>query len=151
VKRTTDLDAIDRVTVAVWRLTNVVGWGLIGMALYLLPQIVFTAAADALQGRISAVIAAPALVVFAASVLVVLPALVGRLIGERVYRWPAWTAALAVGLPHAYRLAAADRPLETADLAGTLGIAGIGIFIAAVTAHHAWSGRPRALRAPVSR
>jgi hypothetical protein len=151
VKRTTDLDAIDRVTVAIWRLTNVVGWGLIGMALYLLPQVVFTAAADALRGRISAVIAAPALVVFEASVLVLLPALAGRLIGERVYRWPAWTAAIAVGLPHAYRLATADRPLESADMAGTLGIAGIGILITAATAHHAWSGRPRALRAPASR
>jgi hypothetical protein len=151
VKRTTDLDAIDRATMAVWRLSNVVGWGLIGMALYLLAQVVFTATADAVQGRISAVIAAPALVVYSAAVLVVLPALVGQLVGERMYRWPAWTAALAIGLPHAYRLGTADRHLDTSELAGALGIAGIGVFIAAVTARHGWSRRPRALRAPASR
>ncbi len=142
MKATTDLDAIDRITVRVWRIGNLVGWTTLAVAIYVVPGELFGAAADALKGRISAVIAAPLLIAWVALALVGLPALLGRLIGERVYRWPAVSALVAVVAPNAYWYATTP----DADALSTVGWAGIGAFIAVVTARDRWRHRPRALR-----
>jgi hypothetical protein len=145
VRGTGELDAVDRATVVVWRVSNVVGWGLAASATYLLPQLAFGWAAEALKGRISAVLAVPALVIYAATTLVVLPALIGRLVGERIYRWPGVTAMLAVVVPGLTVLV----PANGDDPLGLFGVVGIGAFIAAVTARDRWEARPRALRSLV--
>lgn len=142
MKATTDLDAIDRVTVRVWRAGNLVGWMGLAVVLYLVPGEVFAAASVAVKGRISAVIAAPLLIAWAVFGLVGLPVLVGRLIGERVYRWPAALAVVAVVAANVYAFATTS----DADPTSSLGWSGIGAFIAAVIAQDRWRRRPRALR-----
>lgn len=142
MKATTDLDPVDRITVRVWRLGNLVGWTTLAVGIYVLPGELFGAAADAFKGRISAVIAAPLLIAWVVLALVGLPVLLGRLIGERVYRWPAALAIVAVVAPNVYWHATTP----DADPLYTAGWAGIGAFIAAVTAHDRWRQRPRALR-----
>lgn len=151
MKRSHDLDALDRATVVVWRASNVVGWGVAGLALYAFPGIVFREASDALQGRISAVVAAPLVMVFVIGVLVLLPAFVGRLVGEHVVRFPALVAALAVTLPNVVVLTASEGRPDRSDAAVMLAVAGIGALIASVTARDRWSKRPRALRSPGAR
>jgi hypothetical protein len=142
MKTTTDLDAIDRVTVRVWRAGNLAGWTALAAVLYLIPGEVFGAVSVALKGRISAVLAAPLLIAWVAFSVVGLPLLVGRLIGERVYRWPAVLAVFAVVAANVYLFGTTT----DADVSFSVGWGGIGAFIAGVTAHDRWRQRPRALR-----
>jgi len=136
-----DLDALDRATLRLWRIANLGGWAAGGALVFALPWVL----GRQLGGRVSAVILVPLGII----ALVLVPYLAGGVIGDHVYRWPGWVAAVAVGAVNLLWFADSVAPSEESwDFAA---VAFVSLLISVSTARYRWRLRPRALRGAPSR
>ena len=139
--RGSDLDALDRATLRFWRIANLVGWAACGALVFAPPWVL----GRQLGGRVSAVILAPLGII----ALVLVPYLAGGVIGDHIYRWPGWVAAVAVGAVNLWWFADSVAPSEVSwDFAA---VAFVSLLISVSTARYRWELRPRALRGTPSR
>jgi hypothetical protein len=136
-----DLDALDRTTLRLWRIANLVGWAAGGAIAFALPWVL----GRQLGGRVSAVILVPLGII----ALVLVPYLAGGVIGDHIYRWPGLGAAGAVGAVNLWWLALSPDPSEEGW--GFAAVAFISLLISVTTARYRWRLRPRALRGGLPR
>jgi len=80
---------------------------------------------------------------------VLVPYLAGGVIGDHVYRWPGWVAALAVGAVILWWFVGSTAPSE--EWPDYVGVALVSLLISVTTARHRWRLPPRAVRGTPSR
>ena len=142
-----ELGALDRSTLRLWRVSNLVGWGILG-------AVAATATTMLTLGIWVRVVPWRGLggTIAVAVVAIGCGALAdGMIVGDHVYRWPGWVAAAGFLAPAALAL------LVSAVGAGpdvspvTLATPAVGACLAALVARWRFRRRPRALRAPTAR
>jgi hypothetical protein len=140
-----DLSALDRTTLRVWRISNLVGWGVLGtvagVATFVLSaRTVVGVLAGLLGGTVG-------FLVPYAGCMAVGAVVDGAIIGDHVYRSPGWVAAAGILAPGALMvlLSPVGSPVEAAFVLAT---PALGALVAALVARGRFRRRPRALRAP---
>jgi hypothetical protein len=144
----TDLDRIDRVTLRTWRAANLIGWWLVGAAIYNVGAIVLARRLDYRLGTAAdwrAMVARMLPFIFAATTA-------GWVVGRHVYRAPRIVAAATILLPAGLFLFRSlvlirlgpSTPIEVVLL---LLYWAIPVALTVVAARLAWGRRPSALRA----
>ncbi len=143
---TEDLNALDRTTLRVWRIWNLLGWGALGAVAGI---VTFVLSARTLAGVLIEFLDLPGLGVALLVCLAAGAAVDGVIVGNHVYRSPAWVAAIGILAPASvFALnTPIDGPVESAIvLAGPVG----GAVMATLVARARFRRRPRALRAPAA-
>lgn len=140
-----ELDALDRSTLRLWRLSNLVGWGTVGGAAAMATSILTLM----IGLRVLPVRGIAGTIVVAVTVSCVAALVDGLIVGAHVYRWPGWVAVGGFVLPTAAALLVT--PKDPIEILVTLVTPAIGAGVAAAVARRRFLGRPRALRAPVAR
>ena len=141
-----DLDAIDTVTLRIWRAMNLVGWAVAGMAV----TVVLSAAGSAIAGRLYEEGHSWANLL---SLLWVMGAGAtgGAVIGAKVYRWPGATTFIAATLLWvgwlAWESAGSGTTLAPIEVAIQWVFSFLGIIPAVLAARIVWRRRPAGLRA----
>jgi hypothetical protein len=139
-----DLSALDRTTLRVWRLLNLVCWGALGAAadLLLLATIALTYA------RLGPEIL-PAPVGFASvgAALIVAGAGAGTVVGANVYRFPGLVAGVATSLVAILVTSLVIPWPWLGGVAVMLAVLSVDVIAAVFVARRRWRRRPGALRA----
>ncbi len=140
---TEDLDTVDRATLRVWRVINILGWSFVALVIGYFGNWVAMNAASATANLFGGVWPAPPLMAVLYAALV--GAVIGSIIGLRVYRSPAAAAGVVAFL--AGGLFPQVTILFGSFLVGSVltGVAEVGAAMAVAQA--VWSRRPAALRA----
>lgn len=141
-----ELDALDRSTLRLWRLSNLVGWGTLGAVAATAASILtfsLWVGALPLKGMAGSIVLVAVATVVAALVD-------GLIVGTHVYRWPGWVAAAGFLLPAAVSLlrSSSAGPVE---MLVTLITPSIAAGLAVAVARQRFRRRPKALRAPAAR
>jgi hypothetical protein len=142
-----DLETLDRATLRMWRISNIVGWGLAGLAAGLAVLVAAELAGFGL-GMIAHtdIGIAPGAIIGA---LILGPVTAGILVGGHVYRWPGFVAAsawLLTAVPFVLRASSQTNDVRGAWVAAIV-YAGVQAVLAGIVARWRWNRRPRALRA----
>lgn len=145
-----DLDRLDRATLRTWRTANIVGWWLLGAAIYNVSGILL--ARTVVQKIAYATVGWQALVV---QLLLIdfIAVTAGWVVGRHVYRWPGIVGAATVFLPGGVF---AVRVLAFGNIGPVEAVMWLvyllpPIALAAIASRIAWGRRPSALRAAKSR
>lgn len=140
-----DLDPLDRRTLRLWRLANVLGWAAVAAVA---AAFTFYVSLRTVIGFIDVVThGSPNFRILELVTPIVLGGIAaGAIVGSRVYRWPRAVASASILVPTLVPLLLVDfgTPLE---LAFAYGAPLLGSGVASMTAWFAYHRRPRALRA----
>ena len=139
-----DLSGVDRATLRLWRMSNLLGWGALGavagMATFFL--LARTLLWFSTEPWVTGAVLATCVAVGAA--------VDGVIVGDHVYRAPGWVAAGSFLIPGAFALLVT----ATAYFVEVLIVMAVpvgGAVVAAIVARHRFRRRPRALRATSAR
>jgi hypothetical protein len=147
MKKSRDLDRLDRGTLRTWRVANLVGWWFVGGAIYnvggvLVQQLLLRKLGNVNVGW-QAQVAFTLVSLFAA-------ATAGWVVGRHVYRAPGVVGAATVLLPGVpFILLSSALSPSVGALVGTLVVlvfSALPAAVATITARVAWWRRPSALR-----
>jgi hypothetical protein len=138
------LDRVDRVTLRVWRASNLVGWWLMGAVAY--NGLMFLLSRTLLQkiayGSVKGLPMISLVLVFGFSATTA-----GWIVGSRVYRWPGLVGLLTVLLPGGLLLLQLVANGSIAESAYSALFVVVPAVVAGLTSRVVWRRRPRALRA----
>lgn len=140
-----DLSDLDRNTLRMWRATNLIGWGMAGIAAFVITWILTESVLRLLSAASFTPLRYLAIVMSVLGFL--LPPLVaGIVIGDHVYRWPAWTTIGACLVPALAIALRTGSSLGYQEAAIILVPASVIALITARVARARFESRPRALR-----
>ena len=145
--KTDDLSSLDRTTLRVWRIANLVGWGALGavagIAAFLLSA---RTAIGVMAGLFDGVLATWVVYIGCLAVGALVD---GVIVGNHVNRAPGWVAAGGILAPAALMVLVTPvgGPVEAAIVLAT---PAVGALVAALVARARFRRRPRALRAPTA-
>jgi hypothetical protein len=142
-----ELGALDRSTLRLWRLSNLVGWGILGAVAAIATAILTLRIwAGVLPWRSLAGTIAMAVVAVGGGALAD-----GVIVGDHVYRWPGWVAAAGLLVPAALALLIGAVVAGPVEILITVAPPAVGAGLAALVARWRFRRRPRALCAPAAR
>jgi len=140
-----DLSELDRNTLRLWRAANLIGWGMAGIAAFVVTWILTETALRLISDASFTPLRYLAIVM---SVLGLLfpPLVAGIVIGDHVYRWPGGTTIGASLFPAVAIALRTSTELGYQEWAIVLAFAGVIALITARVARARFESRPRALR-----
>jgi hypothetical protein len=146
-----ELDLLDRATLRIWRIANLLGWGVAGMLVAAVTGIVGGRAAQGVLRLVDhSAFEEVALVACVTAIAAGVATAVGSVVGAHVYRWPGWVAASAVVIPGL--LVIAVTPIgQPGEIVLSLSLPVGAVVLAGWAGRHRFARRPRTLRAPTSR
>lgn len=138
-----DLSALDRSTLRAWRVLNLVGWAVAGLA----ANVLLLASLGLISARATMALSVPFGYVAGAAALAVAGAVAGTVVGAHVYRSPGAVAGIATSvLGMFFALVFIPWPY-LGGIALLAAIFSIDVVAAIVAARRRWRRRPAALRA----
>lgn len=140
-----ELGVLDRSTLRLWRMANLVGWGIAGAAAAMATSMLTLMAGL----RVLPVRGIAGSILVAVTVTCVAALVDGLIVGAHVYRWPGWVAAGGFLLPTTVALL--TTPADPIVTLMTLVTPAVGAGLAAGVARRRFRRRPRALRSPSAR
>jgi hypothetical protein len=139
-----DLSRLDRTTLRAWRIANIVGWLLVGIAIAYAVPVILT---RTIVQRIAYETVGWQAAATSIAIAVLAAATAGWTVGRHVYRWPVLVTLAAVLFPVGLFVVLFAVRHPTAETAITLAWAVVPAAAATIAARLAWRRRPSALRA----